>query len=68
MIQNRQEYEITKKQADKIRKAISEFSTHKRKKLKIDDNIIKAELAALESMYGELLEQMQDYESKTSLQ
>lgn len=64
MIENHQQYEVTKKQAGEFKKAIDNFSFHKRRKLKIDEVLIRAELSGLESMYQELLDQMQEYETR----
>jgi len=64
MIKNKEQYELTKKQAEKFKQAISNFSTHQRKKKKVDPKLIKAELAGLESMYETLLNEMQEYENR----
>lgn len=64
MIKDSKQYEITKKQAEKFRVAIRDFNPRLRKKQKIDEELIKAELAGLESMYETLLDEMQEYENR----
>ena len=64
MIENNLQYEVTKEQAQKFKEAIDNFNYHKRRKMKISEELIKAELAGLESMYQTLLDEMQEYETR----
>ena len=67
MIKDNLQYEVTKHQAEKFKKAIAEFSVHRRRKLKIAEELIIAEKSGLESMYQELLDQMQEYETRSRI-
>lgn len=61
MITNERQFKITRSQAEKLNKALSEFSLHDR--AGVHPRLVQAERDALESQIADLERELDEYES-----